>query len=158
MINPLYIYIGLALGVLGGLVANSHDRWGNQSRSIRETGTAVVSQTVQEPTTSQGSGVAHLPAGPGAGPELATAVPTTPQEPSASTPTATGSVPPNTAASPAAPAPVAAPPDQDGALTEFNTTQQMLATAQSALTRLRSKDLGTSAENSDSRTYTPQRR
>ena len=135
MINPLYIYIGLATAVLGGLVANSHDRWENRSRSIKQTGTAVDSQIVQDPTASQGSGVVHLPAGPGAALELVTAVPATPQEPSASTPTAqaTGSVSTSTAASPAAPAPAAAPGDQDRALTEISTTQKMLAKAQSVL-------------------------
>src|SRR5262245_51679473 len=136
MINPLYIYIGLALAVLGGLAANAHDRWENRSRSIKQTAAVVGSQIVQDPTASQGSGVVHLPAGPGAAPELATGVPATPQEPSASTSTtkgSTGSFSPSTTASPAAPVAAAASGDQDKALTEISMTQQMLAKVQSVL-------------------------
>lgn len=97
MINPLYIYVGLAAASLGGLVAVSHDRWEHWPKAAAEVVVGKVGvETTPQPSPEQ--------------PKSAPAMVSTAPAPTAPAPAAPAPAAPAPAAAPSAAAPFAAAP------------------------------------------------
>jgi hypothetical protein len=119
MVNPLYIYVGLAAASLGGLVAVSHDRWEHWPKPVEEVvgkvGVESPPQPEQPKTAPATVSTAPAPAAPAstsATPSVTTAPPPSAAAPSAAAPSpaAPSAAAPSTAApSAAAPSPAARP-------------------------------------------------
>src|SRR5262245_16459027 len=130
MVNPLYIYVGLAAASLGGLVALSHDRWEHWPKSaelaVGVVGTAAPAQP--QPAAPEAAAPAPAPApAPSASAAPPAATPSATTEAKPEQPSPAGAAPAATA--PASPAGSGAPAEAKSAepATQKSDIEQELA-------------------------------
>src|SRR5262245_13946660 len=107
MVNPLYIYVGLAAASLGGLVAVSHERWDHWPKSAEQVVGKVETAVPVQPKSATPEAAAPAPSAAATG----ISTPAAPPGPSAVKP----ANPAQTADTPLAPPAPAEPGAKPGA-------------------------------------------
>jgi nucleoid-associated protein YgaU len=122
MVNPLYIYVGLAAASLGGLVAVSHERWDHWPKSAEQVVGKVETAAPVQPKSA--SPEATTPAPSAAAPGHSTpAAPPAPPEVKPAKPAQAAATP----IAPAPPAPPAAQPEGKSPVPQESELEQELA-------------------------------
>jgi hypothetical protein len=119
MVNPLYIYVGLAAASLGGLVAVSHERWDHWPKSAEQVVGNVETAAPAQPKPATPEATAPAPSASASG----GSTPAAPPGPSEVKP----AEPAQTAETPAAPAEPGAQPEAKSPSAQKSKLEQELA-------------------------------